>query len=107
MHTIDNLLSNTYREYRIAMYNYHRSGMDRMETNATSSKITITGSIELLEKLVSRRPNALLLQVFFDAKSDEIKKIFSGGPKVDVINLKNSLNKAAPFYANIWNEIKY
>ena len=25
---VDNLLSNTFREYRIALYNYHRKGLD-------------------------------------------------------------------------------
>lgn len=104
---IDNLSSNTFREYRIAMYNYHRLGIDRMERNAVAGKTTIIGSIELLARLVSRRPNALLLQTFFDAKNNEIKDIFSGGPKVDVVRLKTSLNKAAPFYGNVWNEIKY
>ena len=104
---IDNLTSGTFKEYRMALYNYHRLGLDRMEKNALQGKTTVMGSIELLEKLVSRRPNALLLQTFFDAKSDEIRNIFSGGPKVDVVRLKNSLNKVAPFYGNVWNEIKY
>lgn len=104
---IDNLLSNTFKEYKTALYNYHRLGMDNMEKNPALGKTTIIGSIELLEKLVARRPNALLLQLFFDAKNNEIKSIFSGGPKVAVAELKNSLNKVAPFYANVWNEIKY
>ncbi len=104
---IDNMLSNTFREYRIVMYNYHRLGMDRMEKNAASTKTAVMSSIQLFERLVSRRPNALLIQIFFDAKTDEIKNIFSGGPKMDVTRLKNSLNKVAPFYANTWNEIKY
>ncbi|MCB0376664.1 MAG: DUF4835 family protein, partial [Sinomicrobium sp.] len=99
--------SNTFREYRMAMYNYHRLGLDRMEKNAVAAKTTIIGSIELLARLVTRRPNALLLQAFFDAKNSEIKAVFSGGPKVDVVRLKNSLNKASPFYGNVWNEINY
>ena len=103
----DNLLSDTFREYRMVMYNYHRLGMDRMEKNAVLTKTAVIGSMQLFERLVSRRPNALLLQIFFDAKADEIKNIFSGGPKVDVVRLKESLNKVAPFYASSWNEIKY
>ena len=63
---VDNLLSNTYREYRIAMYS-----------------------------------------TFFDAKSEEIQNIFSDGPKVDIVKLKETLNKIAPLYATTWNDIKY
>ena len=33
-----------------------------------------------LEKVYSVRPNAFAMRVFFDAKSDEIQSIFSGGP---------------------------
>lgn len=104
---IDNLSSNTFREYRMAMYNYHRLGIDRMEKNAALAKTTIMGSMELFERLVSRRPNSLLLQTFFDAKNEEIRNIFSGGPKIDVVRLKDILNTVAPFYGNVWNQIKY
>ena len=35
---IDNLLSNTFREYRIAMYNYHRKGLDILGDNNSTGK---------------------------------------------------------------------
>lgn len=104
---VDNLLSNTFREYRIAMYNYHRKGMDVLSDNNSTGKQVIAGSLRLFETLIQRRPNAFLLQTFFDAKAEEIQNIFSDGPKVDIVKLKESLNKVAPFYSNIWNEITY
>ena len=104
---IDNLLSNTFREYRIAMYNYHRKGLDILGDNNSTGKQVISGSMRLFETLIQRRPNAFLIQTFFDAKSEEILNIFSDGPKVDVVALKNTLNKVAPFYSSTWNEIKY
>ncbi len=104
---IDNLLSNTFREYRIAMYNYHRKGLDIMVDNASASKQTIAGCMRLLDSLIKRRPNAFLIQTFFDAKSDEIQSIFSDGPKMDIVSLVEILNRIAPFYATTWKEIKY
>ena len=104
---IDNLLSNTFREYRIALYNYHRKGMDVLADNNSTGKQVIAGSLRLFETLIKRRPNAFLLQTFFDAKAEEIQNIFSDGPKVDIVKLKESLNKVAPFYSNIWSEISY
>jgi len=104
---IDDLLSNTYREYRIAMYNYHRKGLDILGDNNSTGKQVISGSMRLLETLIKRRPNAFLIQTFFDAKSEEIKNIFSDGPKTDIVQLKEILNRIAPFYSNTWNEIKY
>lgn len=104
---VDNLLSNSFREYRIAMYNYHRKGLDILGDNNSTGKQVIAGSLRLFETLIKRRPNAFLIQTFFDAKSEEIQNIFSDGPKVDIVRLKETLNRVAPFYSNIWNEINY
>ncbi|NND15180.1 MAG: DUF4835 family protein [Eudoraea sp.] len=104
---VDNLLSNTFREYRIAMYNYHRKGLDILGDNNSTGKQVIAGSMRLFESLIKRRPNAFLIQTFFDAKAEEIRNIFSDGPKIDVVALKETLNRIAPFYSSTWNEINY
>ena len=104
---VDNLMSNTYREYRVAMYNYHRKGIDILADNNSTGKQVIAGTLKLFETMIKRRPNAFLIQTFFDAKSDEILNIFSDGPKVDVVKLKETLNNIAPLYSSTWNEIKY
>ncbi|MHA7865638.1 type IX secretion system protein PorD [Flagellimonas marinaquae] len=104
---VDNLLNNAFREYRIAMYNYHRKGLDILADNNSTGKQIIAGSLRLFETLISRRPNAFLIQTFFDAKAEEIQNIFSDGPKVDIVKLKETLNKVAPFYSGTWNEINY
>ena len=104
---VDNLMSNTFREYRVAMYNYHRKGIDILADNNSTGKQVIAGTMKLFETMLSRRPNAILIQIFFDAKSDEIQNVFSDGPKVDVVKLKETLNRIAPLYSSTWNEIKY
>lgn len=104
---IDNMLSNTYREYRVAMYNYHRKGMDVLADNNSTGKQVIAGTMKLFETMIKRRPNAFLIQTFFEAKSDEIQSIFSDGPKMDIVKLKETLNRVAPFYSSTWNDIKY
>ncbi|WP_282161818.1 DUF4835 family protein [Ulvibacterium marinum] len=104
---VDNLLSNTYREYRVAMYNYHRKGLDIFGDNNSTGKQVIAGTMNLFETMVKRRPNAFLIQTFFDAKSEEIQNIFSDGPKVDIVKLKETLNRIAPLYSSTWNDIKY
>ena len=104
---VDNLTSNTFREYRIAMYNYHRKGLDILGDNNSTGKQVIAGTMRLFETLIKRRPNAFLIQTFFDAKSEEILNIFSDGPKVDVVKLKETLNRVAPFYSGTWNDIQY
>lgn len=104
---VDNLRSNSFREYRVAMYNYHRKGMDVLGDNNSTGKQVIAGTMRLFENLIKRRPNAFLIQTFFDAKSEEIRNIFSDGPKVDIVKLKETLNRVAPFYSSVWNDINY
>lgn len=104
---VDDLLSNTYREYHVAMYNYHRKGLDILGDNNSTGKQVIAGTMKLFETMQKRRPNAFLSQIFFETKSDEIQSVFSDGPKVDIVKLKETLNKVAPYFSSTWNDIKY
>lgn len=104
---IDTLLSNTFREYRTIQYEYHRKGLDLMSEDVLAGKKGIIISLEKFNGLFSRRPNALLIQTFFDAKSDEIVDLFSDGPPVDFAKTQQTLNKVAPFFGPKWKRIKY
>ncbi|MDA8640469.1 DUF4835 family protein [Flavobacteriaceae bacterium] len=104
---IETLRSNTFKEYRTVMYEYHRKGLDLMTENPGQAKQNIINSIASLNRLYSRRPNSFLNQIFFDAKSDEIVDIFSDGPEVDFQSSLNLLNKIAPFFGPKWKRIKY
>ena len=95
---IDSLRSNSFREYRIVFYSYHREGLDQMTSNPKKGKIALMKSIQKLEPLFERRPNTFLIQIFFDAKVEEIVNLFREGPKVDFKKTENILKKIAPFF---------
>ena len=103
---IDTIRSNTFREYRETLYTYHRKGLDSMTKSPVKGKNNIINAILALEDLYDRRPNAMLLQMFFDAKADEIVNLFSDGPKVDFSRTSKMLKKIAPFYQPQWKQIK-
>ncbi|MCT4622317.1 MAG: DUF4835 family protein [Schleiferiaceae bacterium] len=92
---IDNILNTGFSEIRDCYYNYHRQGLDLMydETKQANAKKTISQSVIALQNIYQKRPNAFILQVFFDAKSDEIVNIFKGGPSMDTGNLVNVLKQ--------------
>ncbi|MFK7746915.1 MAG: DUF4835 family protein [Kordia sp.] len=104
---LDNMLNNTHKEYRTVMYNYHRVGLDVMADDPRAGKEAISASMEIFKALNNRRPNSFLLQTFFDAKAEEIQQVFSGGPKINVVRLVETLNKVAPFHATKWEKIKF
>ena len=103
---IDSLSSNTFKEYRQTMYNYHRSGLDQMTNDPIAGKKALMLSIQDLEPLFQRRPNAFLLQLFFDAKVEEIVNLFQEGPKIDFKKTEDVLKKIAPFFGSRWKQIK-
>ncbi|GHC54588.1 type IX secretion system protein PorD [Ulvibacter litoralis] len=100
------ILSNVYKEFHTAMYDYHRVGLDVMESKPKEAKVAIIGAIKTLKGINDRRPNSYLLRTFFDAKSEEIQAIFSGGPRVDIAELVENLTRMAPTKRSNWNEIK-
>jgi hypothetical protein len=102
----DNLLSPAYKEYHTTMYQYHLEGLDLMTRDMTIAKEHIGESIYTLKTVYDARPDAFLLRVFMDSKSDEIVDVFSDGPRFDTYTLKEDLLKISPLNAEKWNEIK-
>ena len=103
---INDMVSPAFSELRQSVYNYH-SGLDLMNQDLKSSKEKIKDALLNLGKFSSSRPNAFLTRVFFDAKSDEIVYIFSGGPSISISDLIDSLNKMSPLNSTKWAQIKY
>ena len=103
---IDNIQNGTYSDFRTMMYNYHLKGLDYMHRDQTQAKKIVANAIIRLKKIYSRRPNAFLLRLFLDTKSDEIESIFKDGPRIDTRNLKEMLLRVYPSQSEKWNKIK-
>ena len=90
---VDNLLSPAFDNLRLGLYNYHRLGLDLMyePSNQKKAKETIKQSIMDLKSVNDQRRNSFLMQLFFDAKSQEIINIFSGGDPMPLADLKEVL----------------
>ncbi len=104
---INDMLSNTFKPFRDALYEYHYSGLDLMHKDLKLAKDNMKKSLVILGKIYQIRPNAFLTRVFFDAKSDEIISVFSGGPSIMIADLVDNLNKISPMNSSKWAKIKY
>jgi hypothetical protein len=103
---ISDLMSNTFDAYRETLYQYHINGLDKMADDLKTGKLEIINSIETLLRLHKVRPNSLLARTFFDAKTDEIVNVFTGGPNVDVSKVKDNLATISPLNSSKWNKIR-
>lgn len=103
---INDILSPSFKQIRQTMVDYH-TGLDLMTKDLKTSKEKIKIALINLSKLNASRPNAFLTRVFFDAKSDEIISVFSGGPSITISDLVDNLNKISPLNSSKWGLIKY
>lgn len=103
---INDLLSPTYSEIRKTLFDYHQA-LDLMTADSKSAKEKVKNSLIALNKLNNSKPNAFLTRGFFDAKSDEIVSIFSGGPTLNITDLVDNLNKISPMNSSKWAAFKY
>jgi hypothetical protein len=74
---VENLLNKSYSGFRSCTYQYHRQGLDIMSEKTPEGRGVIAESLKSIQKVFRTRPSLYILQVFFDAKSDELVNIFS------------------------------
>lgn len=94
---INNLQDRSYVSVRECIYRYHRQGLDVMAESLTDGRLELLSALELLQKAHRAKPNSYILQVFFDAKSDEIVNIFKPAftdERKRVFNIVSEVNPA-------------
>lgn len=74
---VENILNKSYSGFRSCTYQYHRQGLDIMSDKAPDGRAAIAESLKSIQKVFRSRPSLYILQVFFDAKSDELVNIFT------------------------------
>lgn len=92
---VDNLTSPAFDNLRSCLYMYHRQGLDLMHDNSkvSTAKNNIKSALTGLEKVHEQRRNSYLMQMFFDAKRQEILSIFNGGEPTQLGDLREVLKK--------------
>ncbi|PKP14835.1 MAG: DUF4835 domain-containing protein, partial [Bacteroidetes bacterium HGW-Bacteroidetes-23] len=104
---VNDMLSSTFDPIRLGFYDYHKLGLDLMADDLPAGKEGVKNAVLTLSKINSVRPNAYLTRVFFDTKADEILSVFTGGPKIDITDLVDNLNRVSPLNASNWSKIKF
>ncbi len=72
----ENYLNEFHKPLRQCMYEYHRLGLDKMSSRTEEGRTAILKAIERLKKVQREKPGSFAMQIFFDAKSDELINIF-------------------------------
>jgi hypothetical protein len=90
---MENLLNSRYTLMHDAYYNYYRLGLDNMYENEVKGRAEILSVLNLLNTFNSDNPNTMILQFFFQGKSDELLKLFAKAPPPDKSRAAEFLQK--------------
>ncbi len=72
---VDQIQSPRFSEVRKTLYSWHRQGLDNMYAKPEEARQMMLGSIPKLNQVNRENPSSLLIQFFFNAKSDEVAKV--------------------------------
>ena len=102
---VENYLNGQFKPFRKLYYNYHRKGFDLMSTKPQQALNEITTGLQSLLPVHNVKPSSYNLQVFFNAKKDEIIQLYQGSDvsnKQDIVSL---LTRIDPGNANNYQQI--
>lgn len=75
---VENQLQPVFKGIRDCHYQYCRNGLDLMHENVEEGRANILKSLDLLKPVYQSRPASFNMQLFFNAKADELINIFKG-----------------------------
>lgn len=106
---VNNILKADNKTLRTLSYQYHRNGLDVMADNELRGKNALGNALLQLE-FYTRGTYAQFypLDIFINAKKDEISKVFGGGQvsSVNTEKLKEILNSISPKNTSLWSNLK-
>lgn len=97
---VDNQLQAVFRPFRELLYAYHRNGMDTMTEDAVAARRLIAQQMERLKTVHQAQPASYNLQVFFNAKYNELVEIFKPADGPEKAKLFNTLQIIDPGHIN-------
>ena len=103
---VENLLSPKSSEYREAMYEYHRQGIDLMSKDVDRGRLVIMNSINLVDRAYKAFPRSMIIQMFSDSKRDEIIEIFRVAEKAQKRRVYDIMVAIDPARADQYSPLK-
>lgn len=102
---IENLLNPKFSVYREVIYKYHRLGLDKFYEDQLGPIRVVSQCITDLNRVHAGNPNSMAMQIFFNAKSDEIIGILKGAPPAEKNKSLAILVRIDPTHANEYRNL--
>ena len=100
------MLQPQFASLRKSYYNYHIKGLDKCYQNREECMQSISSSINDLMEIHSSRPSSFNMQLFFNAKSEELIKIYQPSEQGLKLKMFNLLSQLDPQRIKDYNSLK-
>lgn len=94
-----------FRPLRELLYTYHREGFDQMSKDPVAARKKIAASIEKLRTVHQAKPSSYNLQVFFNAKHQEVVNLFKASDPQEKSKILNTLSLIDPGHIQQYQKI--
>ena len=93
---MENFLSPRMKPFRLGMYQYHRQGLDMMTQDVNQVRASIAEVISTIGQVDQSYPNAILTQLFLNAKRQEIIELFKRGTNTERTTVRQVMTRVDP-----------
>jgi hypothetical protein len=102
----ENLTNNRFTLVHDALYTYYRLGLDRFFENEAEAREGVANCLNFLNTVNTENPNSMIMQFFFQGKSNELVKIFSKADSDTKARIREILSKLDITNTTAYKELK-
>ena len=103
---IEGLVDSRFTLMHDAIYSYYRGGLDRFYENEADGRQGILNALNYMNTVNSENPNSMIIQFFFQGKSNELLKIFTKAEGDVKTRARDYLVKLDLTNANAYKELR-
>ena len=103
---IEGLVDNRYNLVHDAVYSYYRNGLDQFYENENTGRTGILKALNFLNTVNTENPGSMVMQFFFQGKSNELVKAFSKGEQNVKVQAREILTRLDITNSNAYKELK-
>lgn len=102
----ENINNNRFTLIHDVLYSYYRNGLDVFYEDEEAGRSGILNSLNFLNTINNDNPNSMLIQFFFQGKSNELVKVFSKAKGDQKTRAGDILSRLDVTNASSYNELK-
>ena len=103
---MEGFVDNRFALMHDAIYSYYRTGLDNFFDKEKEARVGVLNALNYLNTVSQENPGAMVIQFFFQGKSNELVKIFSRAEGDMKTQARNLLTKLDLTNASAYKELK-